>query len=60
MDCTVSDPVRPFSGPAFHFVTSGASPKVHSSTGHKGGGGGGGREGRGGYNGSYNSYSSGR
>ena len=35
MDCTVSDTVRPFSGPAFHFVTSGAGPKVHSSTGHK-------------------------
>ena len=47
MDSTVSDTVRPFSGSAFHFVTSGASPKVHSSTAHKerererGGGGGG-------------------
>ena len=35
MDSTVSDTVRPFSGSAFHFVTSGASPKVHSSTAHK-------------------------
>ena len=32
-DCTVSDKVGPCSGPAFHFVTTGACPEAHSSTG---------------------------